>query len=204
MGFGLLLIGYFFANIMSLYSTLSFSMLVGYPIMIYALWRLAPYHTRFRHSFYISFGALPFAVYFTVFAIMQWCGVQWALFEGVTYGIFELGYFLFSLCFHFFLLYSVAGLAGELRFLVLQSGAWRNLIMMALYAVIDAISRLPIPQIAANPAYFAIPVLLLKILFLFLNMWLFFQCYRKIAPEDEDVRTPDPALKKRKKGDDAS
>ena len=184
MGFGILMIGYFFANVMSLYSTLSLAMLAGYPLMIWGLRRLAPYHARLRYTYYAAYAALPFAVYFSVFSIMQWCHADWGFFA-VTHTAVEWCYFAFTLALHFLLLYGLAGLAGELGLVSVQSAAWRNVIMMALYAVIDLVSRLPIPWITANAGYFTAPVLLLKILFLLLNMWLLFQCYRKIAPEEE-------------------
>ena len=72
MGFGLLLIGYFFVAVVSLFSPLSLAMLVGYPLMITALWRLAPYQRNFRTAFFFSFLSLPFAFYYALQALGEW------------------------------------------------------------------------------------------------------------------------------------
>lgn len=187
MGFGWLLIGYFFANIMSLYSTLSFAMLAGYPMMIMGLYRLAPYHTRFRYCFYFSFASLPFALYFALYGFAQMgIGSQLAFLTGSFYLVVEWCYFVFSLLFHGLLLYGIAGLTQELGLVALQGNALRNMILVGLYYLIDLIARLPVAFISAHVAYFAIPLILLRLIFILLNLYLIFKCYRYICPEGEE------------------
>ena len=200
MGFGWLLIGYFFANIMSLYSPLSVAMLVGYPMMIYGLWRLAPYHRYFRFSFYYSFLSLPFALYFSAYGLAQLFPAMGdaALFAGALYTTMEWCYFVFSLGFQALLLLSIAGLSGELQLRSVQSSAWRNLIMVGLYYLIDGFARLPIPWIAENKNLFSLSLILLRLCYIFFNIYLIFQCYRHICPE-EDRDMPDPTPKKKPK-----
>ena len=185
MGFGLLLIGYFFANVMSSYSMLAVGMLAGYPLMCYALRRLAPYHSRFLTAFYLSFVGFPFALYFSGDAVRQWFGAQWLFYAG-SYEIVSLVYFVFTLIFDFFVLYAVAGLADELSLRSAQSAAWRNMIFMALYGVFGLIGQLPITWIRENYIYFGMPATVLRVVFWLLNMWLLFQCYRQIASEEEE------------------
>ena len=186
MGFGSLLIGYFFANVMSSYSMLAVGMLAGYPLMCYALRRLAPYHARFLSAFRLSFVGVPFALYFSGAAVMQWFGARWA-FYAATYHILLPVYFLFTLGMDFLVLYAVAGLAKELSLLSAQRAALRNMLLMPFYGVLGLISQLQtIPWIKANYIYFGMPFMVLRVVFWLLNMWLLFQCYRQIAPEEEE------------------
>ena len=202
MGFGLLLIGFFFACVMSLIPNLYFAMLWGYPMMTIALYRLAPYHTRFKYTYYVSFAAYPFALYFSMAALNVWGVGGWLQsFVESSISYVEPCYIVFYTFFFFLVMYSIAGLAGELKLLSLQSSAWRNVIVLGLYVLLDLAYRVLEPWITANQLgpYFALPALLLKIGFLFLVIWLIFQCYRKIAPEDEDVSMPDFGFDKKKK-----
>ena len=202
MGFGLLLIGFFFACVMSLIPSLYFAMLWGYPMIIIALYRLASYHVRFKYTFFVSFASLPFAVYFSLAALRDWGVEGWLKsFVDSSFSIVEPCYIVFYTFFFFLVLYSIAGLAGELRLLSVQSSAWRNVIVLGFYVLLDLVYRVASPQIAENQLepYFALPALLLKVAFLLLTVWLIFQCYRKIASEDEDVSMPEFGFKKKKK-----
>lgn len=187
MGFGWLLIGYFFANMMSLYSPLSFAMLVGYPMMIIGLYHLAHYHVKFQYCWYLSFASLPLAVYFALYSFSQFgLGLDWAMLAGTFFQTMEWVYFAFSLAFHGMLLYAIAGLSGELKLIALQGNAYRNLIMVGLYYAIDLVARLPISFIRQHQAYFSFPLILLRLLFLLLNMLLIFKCHRYICPEGDE------------------
>lgn len=199
MGFGWLLVGYFFANVMSLYSPLSFAMLAGYPLMIFGLFHLAHYHTRFQLCFYVSFVSLPFAVYFALYGFAQLgLGDTLTFLTGSFLQTVEWCYFVFAFLFHALLLYAVAGLTGELELVGLQGNAYRNLIFVALYYLIDMIKRLPISFIQTNKGYLAMPLILLKLVFVLLNMILLFKCHRYICPEgDQDM--PEPAKRHKQK-----
>ena len=197
MGFGWLLMGYFFVNIMSLYSPLSVVMLVGFPMMIYGLYQLAPYHRYFRFSFFYTILSLPFALYFSAYGLSQLFVLQNAsVFGGAFYQGMEWGYFVFSLGFHLLLLLSIAGLTAELELRSVQSSAWRNLIMVSLYFLLDGSARLPIAWIAENRNLFSLSIILLRLCYVLFNEYLIFQCYRHICPE-EDRDMPDPVRKKK-------
>lgn len=201
MGFGWLLVGYFFANVMSLYSPLSFAMLAGYPMMIMGLWRLTPYHTRFRYAFYGSFVSLPFAIYFSIYAFSQLGFQEIAILNGSFFAVMEWCYFGFSLLFHAMLLYAIAGLTAELGLVALQGNAWRNLIFVGLYYLVDGFARLPISWVNTFRAYFSLILILLRLSFLLLNMYLIYKCYRYICPEGEDPSNKRQNKSSNKKGD---
>lgn len=198
MGFGWLLMGYFFVHIMSLYSPLSVAMLVGFPMMIYGLRLLSPYHRYFHFSFYCTILSLPFALYFSAYGLSQLfvSFQELPLLTGGFFDAMEWGYFVFSLGFHALLLLSIAGLTAELQLRSVQSSAWRNLIMVGLYFLIDGFARLPIAWIAENRNLFSLSVILLRLCYVLFNEYLIFQCYRHICPE-EDRDMPDPVRKKK-------
>ncbi|MBQ8357175.1 MAG: hypothetical protein IJX39_05135 [Clostridia bacterium] len=198
MGFGWLLIGYFFANVMSLYSPLSFAMLAGYPMMIMGLYHLAPYHPRFRYTFYASFVSLPLAIYFALYGFSQMGFGYFPFFTGTFYTVMEWCYFAFSLLFHALFLFAVAGLTRELGLIALEGNAWRNLIFVGTYYLLDGIARMPIPWIMAHQGYFSLSLILLRICFILLNIYLIYKCYRYICPEGEE-NMPDKLSQKSKK-----
>ena len=51
--------------------------------------------------------------------------------------------------------------------------------------LIELASRLPISLITEHRAVLAIPALFMRLVTVFLNMYLLYGCYRYIAPEDE-------------------
>ncbi len=184
MGFGWLLVGYFFVAVVSIYSPLSFAMLAGYPMMIYGLWQLAPYHRYFRVSFFLSFLSLPFAGYYAVYGLGQ-IGLPMPC---VTASFATVGwiYFVFSLLFMALLLLAILSLCRELAHVRLIGCAVRALIFFAVAQLTDFIGRLPVGFIRENQGYFALPAVLLRLIVIFLNLYLIYQCYRYICPQGEE------------------
>lgn len=184
MGFGWLLVGYFFVAVVSIYSPLSFAMLAGYPLMIYGLWQLAPYHRYFRVSFFFSFLSLPFAVYYAIYGFGQ-MGFSVpsvsALFATV-----EWIYFVFTVLFVALWLFAIFSLCRELAHARLLTCALRALIFFGLAQIADFAGRLPISFIRNNQGYFALPAVLLRLIVIFLNLYLIYQCYRHICPQGEE------------------
>ena len=186
MGFGWLFVGYFFAYVSSFSAELSFGMLVGFPLMIVAFYKLASYQTAFRACFYYSFASLPFALYFGVFGISKLFQLSVGgifLESGVFLAVIQWLLFAFSVGMHLLLLYAVAQLTGELALFSMRVAAWRNLILMMLYYFVDAVARLPFVQPIAQ--YFVLPVILLRVVTILMNLLLIFDCYRKICSEEE-------------------
>ena len=186
MGFGLLFIGFFFAVMMSLYEIFSIAMLVGYPMILVALRRLAPYHRRFHLLFYVSMLSIPFALYYAPFSLSK-LGVTalQGLFAGTHVTVMQWAYLIFLCAFQLLLLYAIAGLADELSLFAIKAMAWRNFLLVGICYLLDCIGRMPI--LAAYEPYFALPVILCRVLTIFLNLWLIYQCYRQICPEEENA-----------------
>ncbi len=184
MGFGWLLVGYFFVAVMSIYSPLSFAMLAGYPMMIYALFQLAPYHRYFRANFFFSFLSLPFALYYALYGLGQMGFSVPSV--GSVFETVEWIYFAFSLLFMAILLFAVFSLCRELGHARLLECATRSLIFFALAQVADLVGRLPVSFVRTYQGYFALPAVLLRLIVIFLNLYLMYQCYRYICPQGEE------------------
>ena len=185
MGFGWFLTGYFFVSVMALFSPLAIAMLAGYPMMIFGLFRLAPYHKYLRITFFASFLSLPFAVYYAFYALSQYGVAVPAFFTGAAAQTVDWVYFVFVLLFSILWMSAVAALCGELGLVRLQGNAWRNLIILGVTTLVDLVARLPVPFIVAHQGYFAVPVLLLRFIVVFLNGFLLFGCFHNIRPEGE-------------------
>ena len=200
MGYGILLIGYFLANILPVISFLSLAMPIGYAVMAVALWRLAPYEKRFLYSFYAALAALPFALYYGVYGLLQLLGGGEGFFAPVVFEVVSWVYFACSLAFTALLLWAQAAFAKESGLFSVQSNAWRNLTFVALYHLmylaVSVLGACGVPHTSA----FVIPMTMLRYLCVFLNLWLFFKCYRYILPEGSDAIEPAVEPTPKKKG----
>ena len=199
MGFGWLLTGYFFVSVVALFSPLAIAMLVGYPMMIFGLFRLAPYHKYLRVAFFASFFSLPFAFYYAFYAFSRYGLAVPAFFTGKTFETVEWIYFVFVLLFTILWMAAVSALCAELGLVRLRGNAWRNLIVLGVTTLVDLVARLPIPFIETYSGYFAVPVLLLRFIVVFLNGILLFECMRNIRPEGEITKREAPPDKEGEK-----
>ena len=181
MGFGWFLIGYFFVCVVSIYSPLSFAMLAGYPMMIYGLWQLAPYQRYFRVCFFFSFVSLPFALYYACYGLGQMGLAMPAV--GAIFATVEWIYFVFTLLFTALWLFAIYSLCRELCHQRTLAASIRAMIFFALTQVLDLVARLPV---GAAARYFVLPAVLLRLITIFLNMYLIYLCYRYICPQGEE------------------
>lgn len=201
MGFGCLFIGYFFANMMPpVGSPLSVLKLIGYPLVVAALYRLAPYHKRFLYCFFVSLATLPFALYYGMFGLSSF-GVfpAYAFLSGTFYNVVQIVYLTVSLAVHLLLLLAVAGLGAELKLSQIRANAWRNLTFVGAYFLLRVLMLLPVPALQRLIG----PTLLIWICMIFLNLFLLFRCYRYICPEgDEDMPDRQPVKPTSRRSED--
>lgn len=191
MGYGLLLIGYFMANILPVISFLSVAMPIGYALMAVALYKLAPYDRKFLCAFGAAIAALPVSLYYGVYGFLQLGGGNAGFFSPAVFGVVTWVYFVLSLVFTVLLLWAQAAFAKESALFSLQSNAWRNLTFVALYHAIYLLVSILAACGVPHTSAFVIPMTMLRYLCIFLNLWLFFRCYRYILPEgsEEQVLT---------------
>lgn len=202
MGFGLLLIGYFMINIMAIYAPFAVAMPIGYGIVMFACYRLAPYHSFFLKSLVVSALGVLFGVYYGIYGLAS-VGLfgQLSFLGGTFYDVVEWCYFAYTLIFHIAILRGLMLLATDLGLLEIQSTAMRNLVFVGIYHLFYLVAKLPVPFISSHATAFALPVSLLRFFCAFLNIWLFFRCYRHILPEGSDMPVvEEDKPKKNKKG----
>ncbi|MBR7112464.1 MAG: hypothetical protein IKC75_06060 [Clostridia bacterium] len=189
MGFGLLLIGYFLMNVLPVISVFSSAMLLGLPLILVGLYRLSPYHKTFYFSYFFTYTGIPFALYYTLYAFGK-LGVvpAFAALGGTLFAVVQWTYLIWSLAFHILVLLGVSRLSGELGLYGFQSNAIRNLTFSSIYYVLFLFVRLPFFEAYARP--FVIPLVILRYLCIFLNLWLFFRTWQVILPEGSDAEPP--------------
>ena len=193
MGFGLLLIGYFIAFIIPVWQQLALAMPLGYAVILAALTLLAPYAKGFSLTRGVTFAALPVSLYFAVTGTASW-GVftlpAWLTAPALSTAA-EWYYFLFVLAFHVCLLRTLAAFTGEMGLSSLRQMSWRNLLIVLIYQALFLILSLLLPLFSRYGGLFVLPLTLLRFVFVFLDIYLFFRCYRLILPEGSDAAVPE-------------
>ena len=171
---------------------------LGYIMMLAALTLLTPYDKGFRLTRNVTFAALPVSIYYAVTGTGAWglftcpAWLTGAVFSAVA----EWYYFVFMLAFHILLLRTLAAFTGEMGLAALRQMAWRNLLIVGIYQFLFLILSLVLPLISAYGGLFVLPLTLLRFIVIFLNIYLFFRCYRLILPEGSDAVVPEKKNKK--------
>ncbi len=201
MGFGLLLIGYFIANIIPVYPALALAMPLGYAVILAALSLLAPYAKGFLLTRGVTFAALPVSIYYAVTGTASWGAFTlpaWLTGTALSTAA-EWYYFLFVLAFHVCLLRTLATFTGDMGLPSLRQMAWRNLLIVLIYQALFLVLSLLLPMFSDYGGLFTLPLTLLRFVFVFLDLYLFFRCYRLILPEGSDAVLPDKKTDKEDK-----
>lgn len=198
MGFGLCLIGYFLANVLPVISVFSVAILLGLPLLLVGLWRLAPYHKLFYYSFFFTLSGIPFGIYYTLYSLAD-VGVmpELLVLGGTFFAVVEWVYLAWGLLFHVLVLLGLAKLMGELGLWGFQGAAWRNLTFSVIYYLLFFFVKMPF--MATHAAPFIIPLTILRYLCIFLNLWLLFRSWQVILPEGSDCEPTEAVSKGRGK-----
>ncbi len=198
MGFGLCLIGYFLVNVLPVISIFSAAMLPGLALLLWGLWRLAPYHKIFYYSFFFTLTGVPFGIYYTLYSLAD-VGIipELLVLGGTIFGIVEWAYLAWGFLFHVLVLLGMAKLMTELGLWGFQSAAWRNLTFAVIYYLLFFLVKMPF--MAAHAAPFIIPLTILRYLCMFLNLWLLFRSWQVVLPEGSDSEPTEVPLNGRGK-----
>ena len=198
MGFGLCLIGYFLVNVLPVISIFSAAMLPGLALLLWGLWRLAPYHKIFYYSFFFTLTGVPFGIYYTLYSLAD-VGIipELLVLGGTIFAIVEWAYLAWGFLFHVLVLLGMAKLMTELGLWGFQSAAWRNLTFAVIYYLLFFLVKMPF--MAAHAAPFIIPLTILRYLCMFLNLWLLFRSWQVVLPEGSDSEPTEVPLNGRGK-----
>lgn len=183
MGFGLMLIGYLAAYVMS-YAFVP--KIIGYALMIWGTCKLMEYDLKFKRCLWPLLSAGVLSVYDLAEDICKSAGVESAIFSKGIVNAVNYADLLLSVCFIVFLMIAITSIANATELPKLSFRAMRNILILLLGEVLYVVALcLPAGQVANGIAYFALIVRALRIV---LDLMLLFACLRMICQEgDQDM-----------------
>lgn len=194
MGFGYVLIGYLVTFVLYLtVAQLGFAplaLLAGYGLMYLGLRELAHYHRSFRIP---AWMLLPLSL---VALCDAYTGIAGALSTDLpaipasVAGVLEWLTFALIIGFHVSLLAAIRNLSAEVGISRIGVSAVRNCVLVGLYAVLYLVAGLPFAQDEAVRPYFNLPLVLLQVVWIVCNLFLFLTCAKDICPEGEEDQKP--------------
>ena len=183
MGFGLLLLGYLAANVMSYSIVPKF---LGYALMMWGCIKLSEYDLKFKRCLFFAAPAVVISVYLDANKICNMLDVSTELFSTGIVNSAKLIEVFLSLGFCIFLMIAIISIAKSTELDKLAFKAARNIVIMSLGELLYVIALvLPSGTISNGFAYCA---LIIRFLHVILDVLLIFACFRMICKEgDEDM-----------------
>jgi len=189
MGFGLLFLGYFIAEMMSFHSFGFVARLCGYVIISVASKKLL----RYERTFELTFVAALIMSFSSLFSTVAGIGnilyenflISSPIVSGEMIAIHNHVDSILSLAFHFALLYAIRKISLVTEVEATAYAASRNFVFLVVYYVLYYVSYLPLDFAADYVKYFSLPVILLYIVCIILNLVLIFKCYANICDETD-------------------
>ena len=191
MGFGVLLIGYFTASVMSFNIFGAFFKLAGYAIALKGIKKLSQYNKSFGILLLSALSMIAISLccsaanlsdfLFTNLITPQRFIPIW-LSNAFTYVRYAL-----ELIFNVLLCLCVASISRETEAPKLVYISIRNLVIYCVYFVLQVICWVPAEAVRSFLLATALPVwvLILNLLIVILNVLMLFSCYTKICDEDD-------------------
>ena len=188
MGFGTLLVFYLVSFLMSLNPYGSLFTLVGYVGMLMGLWELQQYQKTFLYAVYVTPAMLVVAIYKACRLLQASFGITVPFVTDTVTEVIKYAEYAVLLLFHAALLYAIHTIAHEIGLPKIKQGAVRNAVITGLYYVLYILALLPFGWVESYKKYAVVFVTLLPLVWVTLNAWLIYTCYRYICKEgDEDV-----------------
>ena len=189
MGFGYLFIGYLLTFVLKL--TLdalgwgALALLVGYAVMFWGLWLLTHYQGAFVWAKWTLVPLIVTALYDLLGSFNETFLLGLPIFGGAwetVYGWVTLALIVF---FNLAMLYGIMLLAREVELGHIATKAIRNAVIVGLFAILQVVDYLPIPEQVKR--YLTLAVLILDVLWIACNLLLLISCAKNICPAgDED------------------
>jgi hypothetical protein len=188
MGFGLLFIGYFITYVMSLNSFGFIFRLLGYTVMSLSLLKLRDYEYGFAYPLSCSLALVLLGIYSFIQEGAAKLAIALPEWFSAAGGIAVWAEFILNIALNLTVLYAAALLAARLELQKQRTAAWRNMVLVGIYFVLEFLGMGPLAKNQMYIKYFAQPTLLLQLIWSVLNLSLLFSCYMYICPEgDEDM-----------------
>jgi hypothetical protein len=189
MGFGYLLIGYLVTFV--IYLTLQalglggLGLLVGYGIMLLGLCQLHRFQNAFAYAKWSLIPLLVLALYESVVSLTELFLLELPFPTQTVDAVAEWATFLLIIFFNMTLLYGIRALAIEVELPRINTMAVRNSLVVGAYGVLYVVGQIP-----GTEQYLVVPLVILQIVWVALNLFLFLTCAKDICPEGEEEILP--------------
>ncbi|MBE6646270.1 MAG: hypothetical protein E7611_01355 [Ruminococcaceae bacterium] len=188
MGFGLLLVGYITAFIITLGlgNYLFAGMLIGGFLMFLGLCELRKYCPTFLYALIANVFLILCSFYETA-----------AWFDGIlllnspiastfVLRVFDWIEIAINLIFNITLLYGIADLSRRVEYPETREKAYRNMIFVGVFNVFQILMLIPNTIFDRDKGFFMTLLLIVQIIYAVFNAFLIFKCYAMICPEGEE------------------
>ncbi len=190
MGFGYLFIGYLLSFV--IYVTAQaihiggLFLLLGYGVMFYALSNLCRYQAAFGWAKWLLVPLALTAIYSQLLSFGELFTWNLPFATAILNTVFEWATFLLLVCFNFALLYGIRMLATDVELPHIATKAVRNMLFVALYALLYTVAKLPFVSESAAQ-YLTLSTVLCDLVWIICNLLLIISCAKNICPAgDED------------------
>lgn len=199
MGFGLLLVGYFTATLMSFNIFGAFFKLVGFLIAFCGIKKLWAYNKSFGILLYSCVAAIIISVCCAFCEVSDFLYANLITLERIVpthlADIFAYAKYTIECIFTILLCLSVCSISKETGAPKLVYISIRNLVIYAVYFVMQVICWIPTESFRSFLNATALPVwtLILNLLILILNVLMLFSCYTRICDENDTEMPQKPS-----------
>lgn len=196
MGFGILFIGYFITYVMSMNPIGVVFRILGYALICKATANLSEYDGKFKMAGYMSLSLALLNTFSAVIKLTSFLYDNMVLasnpFSGMIGDIVALYVEPVAvLVFHIFLLLAIRSIAKDTEVSKIVMGASRNIFFIGLYYLLSFVKYILPPSIEQSyNENMALPMLLLYLVWIFLNHALLLSCYAHICDEADVEMTP--------------
>ena len=194
MGFGYLAIGYLVTFVLYLPAQAldvgGLALLIGYGSMLLGLSRLNRFELRFVYAKWLLIPLIVTALYDCARPLSELFLLNLPIFQASVIGVVDWIKFILLILFNFFMLYAIRALAEQVELPRTVMASIRNLVFVALYAVLYLIGNLPIENIKTVQGYLIFPVTLLQMVWIACNLILLVSCAKNICAEGNEEIEP--------------
>ena len=188
MGFGLLLIGYFFAYTVTvgLGSYLFAGMLIGGFVMFLGLSELRKYSPAFIYAIIANIALLLLSFCETISWMEPMLGFSIGFSNTNVQTVFDWIKLVVDLAFNIAMLYGIADISRRVDFQETRTKAYRNMVFVGVYNAVQLLMILPIGIFESDKSFFMTLLMFLQLIYTVVNLVLIFRCYAMICPEGEE------------------
>ena len=188
MGFGLLLIGYFFAYTVTvgLGNYLFAGMLIGGFIMFLGLCELRKYSPAFIYAIVANIALLLLSFCETAAWLETMLGFSLGLSESGVQTVFNWIKLLIDIAFNISMLYGIADISRRVDYPETRTKAYRNMVFVGVYNAAQLLMIMPIGIFESDKSFFMTLLMFLQLIYTVVNSILIFKCYAMICPEGEE------------------